>query len=292
MIGPALRELAALLTLGVPLGEALEAVRPAGEPAWQGVIDSVRRGSSLGQALAPLNPCLGKATEDTLPELARTLDEEQRARAALHDVVQYPRWLAFGTLLLIWVLAALLQFSFWPLIEGLSMMLPDETVRVYRALPFFVLLATFVLGSLMVAPGQLLWYAGWSRNLELASWLRWVDSLTATGTPLPDAVKLVPCPELAGLDADLARGDSLADALHKRPGLKRLAWLVERAEKNGFQRFALRRISNMLTREMEMSLYYHLRLLEPLAVMTLAGLIGMVVIVGFLPMYQLIGNLG
>jgi type II secretory pathway component PulF len=289
----ALRELGVLLQLGVPLPEALEAVTPAGEPAWQKLTSHVRAGSTLGQALErvgpPFPPSLAGCSEAHLAELAQTLAEEERSRMALAHTVQYPRWLAVGTLVLLWVLGGLLHFSFWPLVEGLGTMLPSLTVTVYRLLGPFLALATFVLGSIAVAPVSLLWYSGWSRNLEAACWLRWVDTLTACGTPLPRALELAGQPELA---TAVTRGDRLADALGKKRGQERLTWLVDRAEQAGFPRGALRRVGDILTREMELSLERHLQMLEPVAIALLAGLIALVIVVGFLPIYQLIGNLG
>jgi len=289
----ALRELGALLNLGVALPEALEAVAPAGNPAWQKLTSHVRAGSTLGQALERVGPpfprSLAGCSEAHLAELALNLQEEERARAALAHTVQYPRWLAVATLVLLWVLGGLLQFSFYPLVEGLGTMLPSLTVWVYRLLGPFLALATFVLGSIAVAPGPLLWYAGWGRNLEDACWLRWVDSLTACGTPLPEALERAGQPELA---TAVARGDRLADALGRQRGKERLTWLMDRAEQAGFPRGALRRMGDILTREMELSLERHLQLLEPVAIALLAGLIATVIVVGFLPIYQLIGNLG
>ncbi len=296
MIASALRELAALQQLGVPLDEALEAVRPADEPSWEKLIGHVRAGSSLGQAMertgAPFPPVLARATAENLAELAWALDKDSRARRALWYTVQYPRWLALATLVLLWVLAYVVKFSFGELLSGMNLHLPLLTRVLLNGLPIYLVLATFVLGSLVLAPAQLLWYASWNRSLAVAGWLRWVDVLTACGTPLPEACRLASCTEVAGVDGELARGDRLADALARRPGLERVAWLVQRAEQAGFPPGALRRIADVLTRELELSQEVHLRLLEPLLVTLLGGLVAAVLMGLFLPLYQLIGNLG
>lgn len=326
------RDTADLVEMGIPLVEALDRLRSGAATRESDLlkvwVNELRGGSTLAQALerhpGPFPErfvravSVGEAAESlprALKQAADLMESDQRHRMAVSLALLYPRIVLIMLAVLVWGLFALVVPTFVALFEGMNAVLPAPTRLILAASQ----LATNPVGLVLVAGLALvLWgllsnWPGWdSARLRLPllgewiarhqaiSWLGWLNVLVEQGVALPTAVRLAAqgcspafreATESAA--ASLDGGSELAQALREHAFFPPLgAWLVGRQEQAEFQPGGLARVAQTLQRELTLTAQRRLAIIEPLAVVAVAFLVGFVVISVFLPLYQLIGNLG
>lgn len=326
------RELADLLDLGYSLREALGKLAAGFPGAFARRLREVARAMDQGGTLATeleRNPgpfprlfvravAVGEHAQSLPVALRRVsdlLEEAQRRRMAVSLALAYPQavmaaMVVLGGLLFGWILPV-----FQRLVGGMSLALPPDTRIVFGlefllTRPWFLtLLAVTFVGAWSLLSGWGLWDGVRLRVPVLGAWLarhqavillRWLDYFTGLGLPVDEATGLAAEACSPGFRAamqpavsSLERGGCLSEALASVRIFPPLgAWLAHQAEQRDFPPGALDRAADTIHRELEMTEGRTVAALEPLMIVVLGLVIGFVVSSVFLPLYQLIGNLG
>jgi type II secretory pathway component PulF len=323
------RDLSGLLALGYTLEEAVQKTGESQSTTFRSInakiVEALQKGQTLTESLQPHEtqfPLFYRFVEsaelsETLPKgLARSaeiLEEiaERRQRSFLTTL--YPTLvLTFGAIG-IWVTLILCGSLLSDLFAGMNLTLPLPT----RALlTFFEFLQQPLLSLLYFAPLVLLWMmvlgktplSGWLYKLPLfGTWLlrqeavmyvSTVGHLTSLGTQLTDATRIAsqvcspPVREmLKNVPDRLMAGDLLSQALQETRVVPDLAiWAIERREETEDLRLA--DVAGLIDRELTLVRSTGLVLFEPFIFLVTALFIVSFVVSVFLPIYQLVGNLG
>ncbi|MGE0491367.1 MAG: type II secretion system F family protein [Vulcanimicrobiota bacterium] len=315
-----LMSLAHQLRMGATLPEALETLHHPGA-------ELAARGQALHAVLAAGHApdWVVRAVEqveqtDELPagleQLARTLAQTEQVSESVRSSLVYPRLVLVAAVLVAVFLIRVLGGQLSPLLEGFYLTLPAPTILLlflHRALsnPLVVLLgvlfltgAWLLLSESTVGDGvrhRLPLIGEWFRRRDTIIFLSWLEFFLAHGEPLPEACRRAaePCrsplfrSHLQELSQALAGGASLSQALEpNRLVLDGTAWLIGVAEAKGLPQGSLDRVARFLRHDFEHATSRGITLIEPLALLGLGLLAGLIIIGMFLPLYQLIGNLG
>ncbi|HXE72479.1 MAG TPA: type II secretion system F family protein [Candidatus Nitrosotenuis sp.] len=306
-LGRALETVEAQLLEGASLGQALERQGSFALPLVRGI--------QAGEAAE--NPA------EALEQVSALLEEEQHRRLGIRLALAYPRLALTVVAVLLWVVVAGALQGFMTggglvaIFEDMNLQLPLPTrillafTRLFPPAASLVLLVAFVAAWQVILSGSLgtdrlrqalPFLGGWLRRQDSVIWLLWMDYLLGRGVPLPQATDIAAQAaqtptfrqRMQAVAARLARGEALSQALAGSGTLpEEGCWLVARAEQAGFHPpGCLARAAHILRLELELSYRRGLGALEPLAVVALGLLIGFVVLACFLPLYQLMGNMG
>ncbi|MCA9792486.1 MAG: type II secretion system F family protein [Candidatus Eremiobacteraeota bacterium] len=315
-----LMSLAHQLRMGATLPETLKTLDHPGAA-------EAGRGQALHQALAKGGSpeWVVRAVEqveqtDNLPagleRLSETLAQGEEVSESVRTSLLYPRLVLVVAVLIAAFLIRVIGGQLWPLLEGFSLQLPAPTMLLlflYRALanPIFVLLGVAVLGGAWLVLSEsemgdglrhrLPLVGEWFRRRDTIIFLSWLDFFLAAGLALPEACRRAaePCrsarfrQNLQELSASLGQGASLSRALENNPlPVEGTAWLVGLAEEKGFPEGSLARVARFFRHDFEQATARGLTLIEPLALIGLGMTVTLLVLGMFLPLYQLVGNLG
>lgn len=319
--------LAAGLSVIEALGALQQGASARSRPALEQLIRRLRAGERMSDALnadgrfSPLLVSLVRASELTsdLPQaLTRFLEHEQRVAELRHRITSA----AIYPLLLTGVGAAVLAFlllyvmpRFARVFDGMQGALPwSARAMLWWAhwlqaqgpwLLAWCLVVAAALVTIAASPvlrnRALRWLFGWAplrehlRTYFLARWYRATGMLVAGGIPLPEALALSNrlLPEaLRGRGGDVERalrdGHGPAEA-HARAGMATpvAEQLLRAGERTGDMGGLLARIAQFHDADVARALERRMRLLEP-AVMVLIGLgVGVVVVLMYLPIFEL-----
>jgi type II secretory pathway component PulF len=141
-------------------------------------------------------------------------------------------------------------------------------------------------------------FGAWLLRQEAVIYLKTVAQLVELGTPLVEATRLAvdTCSpilqgQLQSVPSRLESGDKLSAALASSGVIPELGvWAIERREAT--ESLRLLEVGNFIDRELELTMDRGLVLFEPLVFLSLLIVIGFFITAVFLPLYQLIGNLG
>ncbi len=140
----------------------------------------------------------------------------------------------------------------------------------------------------------------WVRRHETVTCLEWLDYLLTRRVPLDEALRISAGAStspafgraLQRLADEVAAGSSLAEAPSLRVLPATAAWLVGEAERREFPPGHLVRAGRLLQREVDLVSQRGLALVEPLALLGVGALVGFLIVAHFLPLYQMVGQMG
>lgn len=323
------RDLSGLLQLGYTLEEAVSKAAECQTTEVAGMAQTMagelQKGQTLAAALKPYetkHPLFvrlvsgaeeGERLEDGLKSCAEILEDLADRRLQTFLTVLYP------TVVFTLVYAGsafLIAFGgdlFKELFLSMNISLPPAT-RVLIGLSDFV---SSPLGLIVVLlPLLALWclvlgktpiagwlyrvpiYGRWLKHQESIMFLSTASQLVEQGTPLSEACDVAatvcarPLQEsLGSVSEQLLSGDSLSSALEKGRIVPEMAvWAIAQRENAGTLR--LGQIARLLQRELDRATHTGNLIFEPILFLVLFFGIGFFITAIFLPLYQLIGNLG
>ena len=323
------RALSSLLRLGYNLEEAAEkALRSQGgslQKNSEKLIDSLRRGETLSQAFQSYEKTFplffriissaerGEALPDGLIEASEVLEALVDRRNRNFLATLYPTLVVTFVVLGIVFLFRFCAGPFRELFYGMNLTLPLPT-KIFISLndalftPFgsiflfgpLTVLWLVVLGKTPIA--NLLYkvpiLGRWLQQQEVSLYLKTVDQFLRLGTPLEEACSLsvsvcskVVQKKFISIPDKLRSGDRLSQALEKTKFVPDLViWTLEQREQT--ENLRLREIGTLLDREWDTTVKTGQILFEPFVyILVLVGLGGFAIAI-FLPLYQLLGNLG
>lgn len=323
------RDLAGLLRLGYPTVEAVQKIVPAQGSSLKAILErsvtAQQKGESLAASLQnetavlPLFVRLLETAEksEALPEgldrTASVMDDLAERRSRCFLAVLYPSLVFTVVMLLLWLVCVAGGSLMLSLFENMSLALPWPT----RLLIWVAAVGSQPLGLLLFfGPLVLLWlivfgrtgwrwsvyrvplFGAWLLRQEAVIYLKTVAQLVELGTPLVEATRLAvdTCSpilqgKLQSVSSRLESGDKLSAALASSGVIPELGvWAIERREAT--ESLRLLEVGNFLDRELELTMDRGLVLFEPLVFLGLLIVIGFFITAVFLPLYQLIGNLG
>lgn len=323
------RDLSGLLNLGYPTVEALQKVKSTQSaslaPILERSAEELQKGKSLTQAfqreqdLLPLFVRLVESAEssEALPEglerAAEVLEELAERRNRCFLAALYPAIVLTVVLLILWSVAVAGGGLFAGLFESMNLALPLPTRLLIGAAAF----GQHPLGIILFFSSlALMWYVvlgqsggtallhripllgPWLLRQEAVLYLNTVGHLMELGTPLTEAARLAvdSCSgslreKLNTIPLRLESGDKFSRALRDTEAIPELGlWAVERREET--ESLRLLEIGKLLDRELDLSLNRGLVVFEPLVFLGVVMAIIFFVVAVFLPLYQLIGNLG
>ena len=324
------RDLSGLLQLGYPTVEALQKVKPTQSaslaPILERSVDELQKGRSLTEAfkaeqdLLPLFVRLVESAEssEALPEglerAAEVIDELAERRNRCFLATLYPAIVFTMILLIMWSVCVAGGSLFGNLFESMSISLPLPTqvlivVSNFGQHPLGILLFFgglaamwyLVLGS-SGGPSALIFrlplFGSWLLRQEAVLYLKTVGHLMELGAPLTEAAGLSveSCSgslraKLSTIPSRLEAGDKFSRALRDTELIPELGlWALERREET--ESLRLLEIGELLDRELDLSLNRGLVVFEPLIFLGVVFAILFFFLAVFLPLYQLIGNLG
>lgn len=317
------RDLAALLRMGYAPVEAVQKVAArTGVTALKEAEGDLLRGSTLGQALRrPGVPDLlshgvaaGEAAGEparALEEVSALLEEADWRRLTMLASLSYPSFLLVGLSVLLLVLG-LVGNSMSDVFRGMNMALPAPTRLAMAAgdflrtpLGILAILIPPALAVMLLSGGaddlrlRVPVLGGWIRRHQAGMWLRWLDYLLGLGVPLPTALRGAAgaCASRSMERGLRAAADAVAEGSALAPAVAGLLppfgrWLVTRAEARELAPGTLGAAARVLEREADLAFDRSQPFLELLFLVAVAVLLGFAIASYFLPLYQLIGNLG
>lgn len=272
------RSLAAQTRLGTAVPEALDRVAPR-DPQAARLAAALRRGSTLADAVqkealpAPVVAAVrvAEAAGDLprgLDELADIVEEAEAREASWRLALAYPQVLGVAVVGLFLVIGFVIQsysatmspyqfsrpgFEGWVLAVVRAVWTPTMGIVAVAAL------VVAHLGLRLEAVRLRLPSIGeWLMRLQMVTWLRWVDWLTARGVPLAEAVHTAAeaCASptcrslLQRVAARVEQGTSLSRALDAEPLVPGfVGWLVAHAERAEFRGHLLARAATAIERD-------------------------------------------
>lgn len=323
------RDLAGLLRIGYPAVEAVEKLQEsqgvALRPALQRAVKKMQSGSSFSDSVKDENvflPVFVRMTataEDSerLPEgmegAARVLEDIAARRTRCFLAILYPSLVLTIVSLILWAMCVAGGGLLTNLFENMHLTLPAPT-RAFmflskvglHPLGLFLFFGTLaLLWYVILGQGKVTWYlykvplvGPWLLRQEAVIYLNTTGQLVATGVPLVEATELsLGCCStqlrlrLENVPKRLQSGDSLSQALSDTRVIPELAiWALERREQT--ESLRLEEIATLLDRELALNINRGVILFEPFVFFGVAlGIFAFITAV-FLPLYQLIGNLG
>lgn len=323
------RDLHLLLQAGLPVHEALARTQARSSGGWAEALRKARDASAAG---APLAQALRaaesfprllvdglEAAGDDLPlmRLSQMLERAAWRQRQTQVVLAYPMLLLLTGMALFILLSFTLGRSIPQLYADMNLSLPlvtrvsliilgvatnpwvqAVTLAAIAALAWIVAGASLTSANLRL---DLPLVGYWLRRSEASNWLDWADYYLENGRPAPEALRRAAqaCDDPAfrtqaeQAAAAAEKGQDLSQAIHRQGLLPELALrLVDQAEAQEFPRHSLARVASVLNRELETEAEGGLACLEVGALLVISVVVVPMVIGFFLPLYQLIGNIG
>ncbi len=324
----ALRTLATLLSVGVPLRSALEIVLQATRnrdlhEALAGVRACIEAGESLGNAMqqredffSPLTIALVRAGErggtlcETLERHAHNLDQQLTLQRRLITMLIYPAFVlctALGLMLFL-VLNVLPLFSTLftqlhveqPPLLRLLIRLPQLLTWQALALIGSVIIGVYGLSRRTKLQLQIPLVSHIQKSRATASFARALASLLTAGVPLPDALHYSrPIVHIKSFQQAIDRigltlrdGNSLVNAVQAERLFDPLfVHFLRVGEESGTLDAQLLRMAEWCERDINESTTRAITLLEPLMILGIGSMVAGLVFSIFVPLYTLIGSI-
>jgi type II secretory pathway component PulF len=323
------RDLHLLLQAGMPVHEALARVQARSSGRWAVALGKARDEAAAGAPLAtalrmaesfPLLLVEGlEAAEDELPlmRLSQLLERAHWRQRQTQVVLAYPLLLLLAGLALFLLLGLTVGRSIPEIYSQMNLNLALLTrislnvvgLATNAAVIALVLAVTAALGWILAGNSQasaaqrlrLPLVGSWLRRSEACNWLEWADYYLNNHRPAPEALCRAAraCQDPAfraqaeAAAAAAERGQELGQAIHRQGLLPDLAlWLISQAETQEFPAHSLAGIASILNRELETEAEGGLACLEVLAVFLIAAVLVPMVFSFFMPLYQLLGDIG
>jgi len=289
---------------GSDLSEAMSLLNPSPNSF---VLSIIKAGEYTG--------ALGKV----LGEVADEADQEAIFNKKIKAALAYPMILVFAVLVVLFVLSVWVLPMYETLFRSMDAELPFVTKVIFacgRKLPFlFWSILGLITGSLLVlrltSPdhwkkrlrlilGKLPFIGKVYRLRDLVQFSRMLSRLLSAGIPLLEALRLtagaVRGPEMLELINQLVlhvrQGTRIAPLLHaSRVFPKEAAEMIAVAEESGHLDRMLNYVTQMFRSELEDLLDGLTRMIEPILILAVAGLIGLVAAGVMLPIFDLSSQL-
>lgn len=315
------RKIGTLLEAGIPLLTVLDVIaekesNPLRKNRWQKVNQRVLAGNDLSTSLKGFNPrpdfflkSMIKAGEksgtlaDCFLDVAGQMEEEYFFEQKVKTAIFYPMLILIVALIVIYILSIVILPMYETLFQGLDADLPFITKALFKvgaSIPFLfsLVLLLFILGRILprknkprIIPGT-----GQVRRYKaLMQFCALLGRLLNAGLPLLDSLTLLreitKTTELYRLIAELElavkEGRRLSPVITAYEFFPmEAAKMLSIAEESGRLSEMLNYLATMFRQELEEKLQRYTRFLEPVLVLGMAGLVGLVAIGVLLPIFD------
>lgn len=292
---------------------------------WQKVYEAVRGGNELGSSMKGINPSLGQHWQALIVvgersgtltrsflEIATQLDEEYDFEQKIKAALFYPVLLLSIAIIVVYTLSVMVLPMYANLFSNLEAELPRITVLVFTIGSFipYLLVAFFALiGVLLFLKGRkyqtkrkrsyLYWLPGIGqikKYQEIILFCSVLERLLNAGMPLLQALNLleeaVSGWDMKKLISDLRfevnEGKRLAPVFLVNSFFPaEAAKMVGVAEESGRLSEMFGYMASMFRKELDQKLQQYTKLLEPLLVIGIAGIVGLVAVGVLLPLLEM-----
>jgi len=291
---------------------------------WQKVYQSVRGGNELGSSMEGINPPLGHHWQALIVvgersgtltksflEIATQLDEEHDFEQKIKAALFYPVLLLVIAIIVVYILSITVLPMYANLFSSLEVELPRITVLVFTIGSFipYLLVAFFAL------IGVLIFIKGRNQTKKRISFLYWLpgigqikkyqdiilfcsilERLLNAGMPLLQALNLLEEAVrgwdmkkiISDLRFEVNEGKRLAPVFLANSFFPaEAAKMVGVAEESGRLSEMFGYMASMFRKELGQKLQHYAKLLEPLLVIGMAGIVGLVAVGVLLPLLEL-----
>lgn len=292
---------------------------------WQKVYEAVRSGNELGSSMKGINPSLGQHWQALIVvgersgtltrsflEIATQLDEEYDFEQKIKAALFYPVLLLSIAIIIVYILSVMVLPMYANLFSNLEAELPRITVLVFTIGSFipYLLVAFFALiGVLLFLKGRnyqtkkkisyLYWLPGIGQIKKYQGIILFcsvLERLLNAGMPLLQALNLleeaVSGWDMKKLISDLRfevnEGKRLAPVFLVNSFFPaEAAKMVGVAEESGRLSEMFGYMASMFRKELDQKLQQYTKLLEPLLVIGIAGIVGLVAVGVLLPLLEM-----
>lgn len=319
--GSTARKVGTMLTAGIPLLSVLEVITDREtnrikKNQWRKVADSLQAGEDLSVSLQGIIPSPGdffytmlQAGERSgtlaasLSDIADYLEEQDTFEKKIRNALFYPLLLLVTALIVIYVLSVMILPMYQTLFDGLDAELPIATKIMFQVgsvIPYAAMglpVAGIVIWrftrkrSGIMIPGT----AHINRLWELIQFCSILERLLKAGLPLQEALILqrnitkdLTMRKLTqNLTQAVSEGKRLSQVIMiDRQFPSEAAKMLEVAEESGKLGEMLGYLTKMFKQELQEGIQKYTRLLEPVLILGMAGLVGFVAVGVLLPIFD------
>jgi type IV pilus assembly protein PilC len=266
---------------------------------------------------------MGGVLDEVLERLAGFMEKDFSLKKKVKSALTYPVVILVMAMGIVFFLVTYILPTFVTLFEGMSLKLPLPTqilIMITKGarnpivlIPCFVLavLLAFVLAQYGKTPGgkkqfdmlklNVPVFGMLNRKVSISRFCRTLGTLLSSGVPIMQALEIVGKAsgnEIIAITVTKVResireGESIASPLGASGMFPPMVTqMVAVGEETGNLDAMLSKIADFYDTEVEYMLASLTSMLEPIMIVGMGGIVGFIVISVFLPLYQLIGNLG
>jgi len=315
------RKISTLLLSGIPLLKVLDILADREgnrlkRNQWQEVCHKVRSGHDLSFSLKEFIPFPGTFVEsmilageksgnleNNMLKIAEQLEQEYFFRKKIRSALFYPLLLLTVALAVVYILSTVILPMYETLFAGMEVSLPLITRMLLTAgpgLPYFLMLVTCLVSLYMIfGKGKLPVFPGMQKIRKLKTLQQFcalLSSLLDAGIPLLESLtlleRIIPGKEASCLTENMKNavreGKKITPVLLSNSFFpSEAARMMEIAEESGRLSEMSGYVSGMFKQELEEKLRQYPKILEPLLVLGMAGLVGLVAVGMLLPIFDL-----
>lgn len=266
---------------------------------------------------------MGGVLDEVLERLAGFMEKDFALKKKVKSALTYPVVILMMAMGIVFFLVTYILPTFVALFEGMSLQLPLPTqilIGVTKGarnpavmIPVILLLifGGFMLGQYIKTPGGRKQYDMMklnipvfgllNRKVSISRFCRTLGTLLSSGVPIMQALEIVGrasgneiiAMTVTKVRESIREGESIASPLGASGMFPPMVTqMVAVGEETGNLDAMLSKIADFYDTEVEYMLASLTSMLEPIMIVGMGGIVGFIVISVFLPLYQLIGNIG
>jgi type IV pilus assembly protein PilC len=266
---------------------------------------------------------MGGVLDEVLERLAGFMEKDFALKKKVKSALTYPVVILLMATGIVFFLVTYILPTFVALFEGMSLALPLPTqilIAVTKGarnpavmIPLFILLCVggFMIGQYIKTPAGRKQYDMMrlnipvfgllNRKVAISRFCRTLGTLLSSGVPIMQALEIVGrasgneiiAMTVTKVRESIREGESIASPLGASGMFPPMVTqMVAVGEETGNLDAMLSKIADFYDTEVEYMLASLTSMLEPIMIVGMGGIVGFIVISVFLPLYQLIGNIG
>lgn len=266
---------------------------------------------------------MGGVLDEVLERLAGFMEKDFALKKKVKSALTYPVVILLMATGIVFFLVTYILPTFVALFEGMSLALPLPTqilIAVTKGarnpavmIPLFILLCVggFMVGQYIKTPAGRKQYDMMrlnipvfgllNRKVAISRFCRTLGTLLSSGVPIMQALEIVGrasgneiiAMTVTKVRESIREGESIASPLGASGMFPPMVTqMVAVGEETGNLDAMLSKIADFYDTEVEYMLASLTSMLEPIMIVGMGGIVGFIVISVFLPLYQLIGNIG
>ncbi|UWG95731.1 type II secretion system F family protein [Dehalobacter sp. DCM] len=315
------RKMAFMLTAGIPLLSVLKVIAdrestPLHKSQWMKVADSLQAGEDFAISIKSVIPTPGEffyamlqageksgTLAESLGDIADYLEEQDAFEKKIRGTLFYPLLLMITAVIVVYVLSIMILPMYQKLFAGLDAELPLATKIMFQigtVIPYaavFLVISAIIFGIFTYKRGGITMPGTRhiNRLWQLIQFCSILERLLKAGLTLQDALILQGTitrdSSMESLTQDLiqavSQGQRLSSVIMSYPQFPlEAAKIFEVAEESGKIGEMLGFLTKMFKQELQANIYKYSRLLEPILILGMAGVVGFVAIGVLLPVFD------